>query len=166
MAAGVGCQRPLRRLPFINHNLEESSRMSTDNASVSRAFEVHGTLNLGYKPQTDKKTPRELDLRTTGATVTEDELRGVGMTDADLESLLTSGTISDPDAPTRPSLAPLYAAHNFASRLAKHFGLLTQRGAEFTFGGEKFNGTAAFRDGVSLERLETALRTAWDEVTE
>jgi hypothetical protein len=140
--------------------------MSNDTASVSRAFEVHGTLNLGYKPQTDKKTPRELDIRTAGATVTEEELRTIGMTDADLEALLTNGTISDPDAPTRPSLAPIYAAHNFAVRLAKHFGLLTQKGAEYTFDGEKFSGTEAFRDGVSVERLETALRTAWDEVTE
>jgi hypothetical protein len=142
--------------------------MSNDTASASRAFEVHGTLNLGYKPQTDKKaqTPRELDIRSAGDTVTEEELRGVGMTDTDLEALLTNGTISDPDAPTRPSLAPIYAAHNFAARLAKHFGLLTQKGADYTFEGEKFSGIQAFRDGVSVERLENALRTAWDEVTE
>lgn len=141
--------------------------MSIDSiASSVRAFEVHGTLNLGYKPQTDKKAPRELDIRSLGATVTEDELRGVGMSDTDFEVLLTNGTISDPDAPTRPSLAPTYAAHNFGTRLAKHFGLLTQKGAEYTFEGEKFSGTPAFRDGVSVERLETALRTAWDEVTE
>ena len=136
------------------------------NTSGARAFEVHGTLNLGYKPQTDKKTPRELDIRTAGATVTEEELRTIGMNDADVEALLTNGTISDPDAPTRPSLAPIYAAHNFGVRLAKHFGLLTQKGTEYTFDGEKFSGTEAFRDGVSVERLETALRTAWDEVTE
>ena len=142
--------------------------MSNDTGSVSRAFEVHGTLNLGYKPQTDKKAqaPRELDIRTAGATVTEDELRGIGMTDADIEALLMNATISDPDAPTRPSLAPIYAAHNFGARIAKHLGLLTQKGAEYTFDGEKFSGIQAFRDGVSVERLENAIRTAWDEVTE
>lgn len=137
--------------------------MTTDNSASNRAFEVHGTLNMGYRPQTDKKAPRELDIRTSGATVTEDELRAIGMTDADVESLLVVGTISDPDAPTRPSLAPTYAAHNFAARLAKHFGLLKVKGAEHSFEGQTYNGVQAFRDGVSLERLENAFRIAWDE---
>lgn len=141
--------------------------MSTDsNASAPRAFEVHGSLNMGFKPSTDKKAPRELDIRTAPATVTEDELKAIGMTAEDIEGLLVNGTISDPDAPTRPSLAPIYAAHNFGSRLAKHFGLLKVKGAEHTFDGETFNGIQAFRDSVSLERLENALRSAWDEVTD
>jgi hypothetical protein len=88
------------------------------------------------------------------------------MTEADIEALLINGTVSDPDAPTRPSLAPIYAAHNFGARLAKHFGLLTQKGAEYTFDGEKFSGMQAFRDGVPVERLENSIRAAWDEVTE
>lgn len=135
----------------------------TTTPGVPRSFEVHGTLNMGYKPQTDKKAPRELDIRTTASTVTDDELRAVGMTDSDIERLLLEGTISDPDAPTRPSLAPVYAAHNFAARLARHFGLLKVKGAEHVFDGETFNGTTAFREGVSLDRLESALRTAFDE---
>jgi hypothetical protein len=139
--------------------------MSQDNASVSRTFEVHGTLNIGYKPQTDKKAPRELDVRTAPATVTDVELQAAGMSALDIESLLLNGTISDPDAPTRPSLAPIYAAHNFAARLSRHFGLLTQKGAEYTFDGTRYSGVQAFRDGVSLEQMETALRGAWDEVT-
>jgi hypothetical protein len=133
-----------------------------NDTKTPRAFEVHGTLNLGYKPQTDKKAPRELDIRTVGSTVTDEELRAVGATDADIEALLIKGEISDPDAPTRPSLAPLYAAHNFASRLARHFGVLKIRGAEHTFDGESYTGIAAFRDGVSLDRLESALRNAFD----
>ena len=141
--------------------------MTTEtSASNARAFEVHGTLNLGYKPQTDKKAPRELDLRTTPATVTEDELLAVGMTAEDIEGLLLVGTISDPDAPTRPSLAPVYAAHNFGARLAKHIGLLKQKGAEYIFDGETFSGVQAFREGVPLERLETAIRAAWDDLTD
>jgi hypothetical protein len=140
--------------------------MSNETTSVPRTFEVHGTLNLGYKPQTDKKAPRELDIRTTGATVTEEELRAIGQSDSDIEALLTNNTISDPDAPTRPSLAPVYAAHNFGARLAKHFGLLKQKGAEYAFEGETFAGINAFREGVPVERLETALRAAWDEVTD
>lgn len=138
--------------------------MSTSVASnATRAFEVHGTLNMGHKPQADKKAPRELDIRTSGATVTEDELRAIGMTPGDIESLLLAGTISDPDAPTRPSLAPLYAAHNFATRLAKHFGLLKIKGAEHAFDGETFSGIQSFRDGVSLDRLENALTKAFDD---
>ncbi len=141
--------------------------MSSDiNTSAPRAFEVLGTLNLGYKPQTDKKAPRELDIRTVGATVTEEELRAVGLTSDDIEGLLLNGTISDPDAPTRPSLASRYAAHNFGARLAKHFGLLKVKGAEHSFDGQTFAGLQAFRDGVSLERLESALRAAWDQATE
>lgn len=132
-------------------------------AGAKRAFEVHGTLNMGWKQQVDKKAPRELDIRSVGGTVTEEELRGVGMTDGDIEGLLTVGTISDPDAPTRPSLAPIYAAHNFAARLAKHFGLLKVKGADHIFEGQTFAGVSAFRDGVSLDRLETALRNAFDE---
>lgn len=137
--------------------------MSNDTKSnAPRAFEVHGTLNMGLRPQTDKNKARELDIRSLGSTVTDEELRAVGMTDDDIESLLTAGTISDPDAPTRPSLAPIYAAHNFAARLAKHAGVLKVRGADHTFEGKTYTGIAAFRDGVSLDRLEAALRKAID----
>jgi hypothetical protein len=128
-----------------------------------RAFEVLGTLNLGHRSQTDKKAPRELDVRTVGATVTDDELRVAGMSDSDIEGLFMNGTLSDPDAPTRPSLAPVYVAHAFAARLARHVGLLKVRGAEHTFEGESYQGIQAFRDGVSIERLELSLRKAWDE---
>jgi hypothetical protein len=131
--------------------------------SAPRAFEVHGTVNVGYKPQTDKKAPRELDIRTSGATVTDEELRAVGMSESDIESLLTAGTLSDPDAPTRPSLAPIYAAQAFAARIAKHFGLLKVKGAEHVFDGETYQGIQAFRDGVSVDRLESAIRNAWEE---
>ena len=137
--------------------------MSNHNTNVPRAFEVLGTLNLGYKPQTDKKAPRELDIRTDPATVTDEELRAVGMTDSDIEGLLASGTLSDPDAPTRPSLAPIYAAHALAARIAKHFGLLKVKGAEHVFDGETFSGIQAFRDGVTVDRLEAAIRNAWDD---
>jgi hypothetical protein len=137
--------------------------MSTENTSASRAFEVHGTLNMGFR-QTDKKAPRELDIRKPGgnSTVTEEELKSVGMSADDIESLLANGTISDPDAPTRPSLAPLYAAHNFGVRLLKHFGLLKTRGADHIFEGQTFGGAQAFRDSVSIERIENALRSAWE----
>lgn len=137
--------------------------MSNQSISAQRAFEVHGTLNLGYKPQNDKKAPRELDIRTTGATVTDEELRSVGMSETDIESLLSNGTLGDPDAPTRPSLAPLYAAHALAARIAKHFGLLKVKGAEHTFDGQTYQGIQAFRDGVSVDRLEEAIRNGWNE---
>lgn len=130
---------------------------------VPRAFEVHGTLNLGYKPQTDKKAPRELDIRTSGATVTDEELQAVGMSESDIESLLIAGTLGDPDAPTRPSLAPIYAAHALAARIAKHFGLLKVKGAEHVFDGTTHQGIQAFRDGVSVDRLESAITNAWNE---
>lgn len=133
---------------------------------AGRAFEVYGTLNLGHKVWHDKKAPRELDIRTLGDTVTEDELRAVGMSDADIDGLLAAGTISDPDAPTRPSQAAAYAAHNFASSLAKHIGILTQRGADYTFDDETFKGIQAYRDGVSLDRIGNALRAAYDELQE
>ena len=131
--------------------------------ATARAFEVHGTINLGYKPQTDKKAPRELDIRTTGATVTDEELRTAGMSETDIESLLSNGTLGDPDAPTRPSLAPTYAAHAVAARIAKHFGLLKVKGADHIFGGETYQGIQAFRDGVAIDRLESAILNAWNE---
>lgn len=133
------------------------------NQNASRTFEVHGTLNLGYRPGADKKAPRELDIRTRPATVTEEELLAVGMTADDIDGLLSNGTIGDPDAPTRPSVAPIYAAHALAARLARHFGLLKVKGAEHNFNGQTFTGIQAFRDGVSLDTLETALRNAWHE---
>jgi hypothetical protein len=133
------------------------------NTTAPRAFEVHGTLNLGYKPQTDKKAPRELDIRTSGATVTDEELQAVGMSESDIETLLSNGTLGDPDAPTRPSLAPIYAAHALAARIAKHFGLLKVKGAEHVFDGSTYLGIQAFRDGVSVDRLESAIRNAWEE---
>jgi len=139
--------------------------MATDNANATRAFEVHGTLNMGYPAGSEKKPHRQLDIRRPGgnSTVTEKELRGVGMSDEDIDAILTNGTISDPDAPTRPSLAPLYAAHDFGVRLLKHIGLLKTRGSEHIFEGQTFQGTQAFRDAVSLERIELALRSAWEE---
>ncbi|HET7437516.1 MAG TPA: hypothetical protein VFN10_22620 [Thermoanaerobaculia bacterium] len=137
--------------------------MSNDTTPAERAFEVHGTINLGYKPQTDDKAPRQLDIRTAGDTVTEAELDAVGMTGSDIESLITNGTISDPDAPTRPSLAPIYVAHNLAARLCKHFGLLKQKGADYTFGGKTYRGVQAFRDGVAVEHMEAAIRATRNE---
>lgn len=135
--------------------------MSSQNGT--RTFEVYGTINLGFRLQADKKAPRELDIRTSPATVTEEELLAVGMTAADIDELLANGTIGDPDAPTRPSVASIYAAHALAARLAKHFGVLKVKGAEHTFGGQTFTGIQAFRDGVSLDALEAALRNAWDK---
>ena len=139
--------------------------MSTTHASAKRAFEVHGTLNMGYRQADKKGGARELDIRKPGgnSTVTEDELQAVGMTADDVESLLANGTLSDPDAPTRPSLAPLYAAHNFGVRLLKHFGLLKIRGAEHIFDGHTYQGAQAFREAVSIERIENALRSEWEE---
>ncbi|MGN6187196.1 MAG: hypothetical protein ACTHQM_26465 [Thermoanaerobaculia bacterium] len=131
-----------------------------------RTFEVTGTLVLGYKAQTDKKAPREIDIRSAGDSVTSEELQTAGMSEPDIESLLANATLADPDAPTRPSLAPIYAAHSLAARLAKHFGLLRVKGAEHTFEGRTYNGAQAFRDGVAVDRLETAIRAAWDELTD
>ena len=133
------------------------------NASEPRVFEVHGTLNLGFKPQADKKAPREFDIRTIGASVTDDELRSSGLSESEVEGLLSNGTLSDPDAPTRPSLAPIYAAHALAARVAKHVGLLRVKGAEHVFEGETYQGIGAFRDGVTVERLESAITNAWKE---
>ena len=137
--------------------------MSTENTGT-RAFEVHGTLNMGYPANSEKKPHRQLDIRHPGgnSTVTEKELRAVGMTAEDVESLLRNGTISDPDAPTRPSLAPLFAAHDFGVRLLKHFGLLKTRGSEHVFEGQTFQGTQALRDAVPLDRIELALKSAWE----
>ena len=84
------------------------------------------------------------------------------MSSEDIEALLLNGTISDPDAPTRPSLAPIYAAHDFGVRLLKHFALLKTRGADYLFEGQTFQGTQAFRDAVSIERIELALKSAWE----
>ena len=106
---------------------------------------------------------QRLDQTTTGATVTDEELQAVGMSEGDIESLLIAGTLGDPDAPTRPSLAPIYAAHAFAARIAKHFGLLRVKGAEHVFDGDTYQGIQAFRDGVSVDRLETSIRNAWEE---
>jgi hypothetical protein len=131
-----------------------------------RAFEVLGTLSVGFKAQVDKKAPRELDIRSAGNSVTSDELRAAGMSEGDIEGLLANGTLSDPDAPTRPSLAPVYAAHALATRLAKHFGLVRVKGAEHSFEAETYNGVQAFRDGVAVDRLESAIRAAWDELTD
>ena len=91
----------------------------------------------------------KVTLLGRGAEVLASEIAG------DAERLLTTGVISDPEAPVNAVTTDL--AHDRLTGIAQKLGLLTRKGANWLFGERRFVGQKAYRDGVTLDELEAAI---------
>lgn len=137
---------------------ENEKQEPTSKKKAGRIYEVLGTLNLGRKKGEDFP-----DVRTAGASVTEEELSAGGVTADEIRGLIAKREIADPDAPIAPSEAEGHAALDALADVAQKVGALVRRGARYQIGDDSFRGVVEFRNGVSIDRLKAAIVAKFKE---
>lgn len=115
--------------------------------AAPKKFEVvRGRLNLG------RDAKGEVRILVSGDTITEADLPA-----KDIKAYLAAGILADADAPIPPSKAEGLVAFDRLARIALALGAAERDGGTYTMGGREFAGIDAFRKGVTLDDLETAI---------
>ena len=92
------------------------------------------------------------------------EVRKSELSEGEAEKLMASGVLLDPEAAVTGGSTDL--AHDRLTSIAQKSGMLTRRGSEYRFGAKTFKGVTAFRAGVSLDDLETAIVNVMTQLLE
>jgi len=113
------------------------------------------------KPMTEDKVyevVHTMGVRRGGKTVYVErggEIRKSELVEGEAEKLLAQGVLLDPEAAVTGGTTDL--AHDRLTSIASKISLLTRKGSEYRLGEKTFKGVTAFRAGVSLDDLETAI---------